>query len=165
MSRLQDHGWIVFLLVFSNIFHIFNSLFLKLGTGQCNKVLFFLQMMLQLNLIDLLSILIIHHKANILTSGKMAPKTQKSNPMLWARNNLTEHENSASRAQTLHFFLQVTFCHRTHVLTVALTLEIKIRTWALAGVAQWIEHRPANQRVTGSITSQGTCLRCGPASQ
>ena len=30
---------------------------------------------------------------------------------------------------------------------------------ALAGVAQWIEHRPANQRVVGSIPSQGTCLR------
>ena len=31
----------------------------------------------------------------------------------------------------------------------------------LAGVAQWIEHRPANQRVTGWIPSQGTCLGCG----
>ena len=36
---------------------------------------------------------------------------------------------------------------------------------ALAGVAQWIEHRPANQRVTISIPSQGTCLGCGPGSQ
>ena len=33
---------------------------------------------------------------------------------------------------------------------------------ALAGVAQWIECRPANQRVAGSIPSQGTCLSCGP---
>ena len=33
---------------------------------------------------------------------------------------------------------------------------------ALAGVAQWTEHRPANQRVTGSIPSQGTFLGCGP---
>ena len=32
----------------------------------------------------------------------------------------------------------------------------------LAGVAQWIEHRPVNQRVTGSFPSQGTCLGCGP---
>ena len=32
---------------------------------------------------------------------------------------------------------------------------------ALAGVAQWIEHRPVNQKVTGSIPSQGTCLGCG----
>ena len=31
---------------------------------------------------------------------------------------------------------------------------------ALAGVAQWIECRPANQRVTGSIPIQGTCLGC-----
>ena len=29
---------------------------------------------------------------------------------------------------------------------------------AVAGVAPWIECQPANQRVTGSIPSQGTCL-------
>ena len=33
---------------------------------------------------------------------------------------------------------------------------------ALADVAQWIEHWPVNQRVTGLIPSQGTCLGCGP---
>ena len=32
--------------------------------------------------------------------------------------------------------------------------------WALDGVAQWIECQPANQRVTGSIPSQGTRLGC-----
>ena len=32
----------------------------------------------------------------------------------------------------------------------------------LAGVAQWIECRPVNQRVDGSIPSQGTCLGCRP---
>ena len=31
---------------------------------------------------------------------------------------------------------------------------------ALAGVAQWIECGPGNQRVTGLIPSQGTCLGC-----
>ena len=36
---------------------------------------------------------------------------------------------------------------------------------ALAGVAQWIECQPANQRVAGSIPSQGTCLDCGPGPQ
>ena len=36
---------------------------------------------------------------------------------------------------------------------------------ALAGVAQWIEHRPAKQRVVGSIPSQGMCLGCGPGPQ
>ena len=35
----------------------------------------------------------------------------------------------------------------------------------LAGVAQWIEHRPANQRITSSIPSQGTCLGCRPGPQ
>ena len=29
---------------------------------------------------------------------------------------------------------------------------------ALASVAQWTEHRPANQRAASSIPSQGTCL-------
>ena len=37
--------------------------------------------------------------------------------------------------------------------------------FALAGVAQWIEHRPVNQRITGSIPSQGTRLGCGPGPQ
>ena len=36
---------------------------------------------------------------------------------------------------------------------------------ALAGVAQWIEQRTVNQRVVGSIPSQGTCLGCEPGPQ
>ena len=36
---------------------------------------------------------------------------------------------------------------------------------ALASVAQWIERKPANQRVAGSIPSQGTFLRCEPGPQ
>ena len=36
---------------------------------------------------------------------------------------------------------------------------------ALAGVVQWIEHRPVNQRVAGLIPSQGTCLGCRPGPQ
>ena len=41
----------------------------------------------------------------------------------------------------------------------------KIHQFALAGVAQWIECRPANQRVAGLIPSQGMCLGCGPGPQ
>ena len=37
--------------------------------------------------------------------------------------------------------------------------------WALAGVAQWIEHQPSNQSVASSIPSQGTCLGFGPGPQ
>ena len=37
--------------------------------------------------------------------------------------------------------------------------------FALAGVAQWIEHQPANQRVASSSPSQGTCLGCRPGPQ
>ena len=33
---------------------------------------------------------------------------------------------------------------------------------ALAGVAQWIDCQPVNQRVAGFIPSQGTCLCYGP---
>ena len=35
----------------------------------------------------------------------------------------------------------------------------------MAGVAQWVEHWPVNQRVTGSIPSQGTCLGCNVGPQ
>ena len=37
--------------------------------------------------------------------------------------------------------------------------------FALAGVAQWIECWPVNQRVASLIPSQGTCLGCGPGPQ
>ena len=46
-----------------------------------------------------------------------------------------------------------------HIL--ALNSFFKNLLLALAGVAQWIEHQPANQRVIGSIPTQGTCLGCG----
>ena len=36
---------------------------------------------------------------------------------------------------------------------------------ALAGVTQWIECWPSNQRVTSSIPSQGTYLGCKPCPQ
>ena len=36
------------------------------------------------------------------------------------------------------------------------------RKYTLAGRFQWIEHQPANQRVTSSIPSERTCLGCGP---
>ena len=42
---------------------------------------------------------------------------------------------------------------------------LKVRALKLinsAGVAQWTECRPANQRVAGSSPSQGTWLRCKP---
>ena len=36
---------------------------------------------------------------------------------------------------------------------------------ALAGVAEWIEYRPVNQKVASWIPSWGTCLGCGPDPQ
>ena len=41
----------------------------------------------------------------------------------------------------------------------------KVYSIVLAGVAQWIECRPVNQRVAGSIPSQGTCLGYRPNPQ
>ena len=35
----------------------------------------------------------------------------------------------------------------------------------LAGITQWMERGPANQRVPGLTPSQGTCLGCGPDPQ
>ena len=43
-------------------------------------------------------------------------------------------------------------------------LNLKSAFSALAGVTQWIEHQPVNQRVASLIPSQGTCLGCRPAS-
>ena len=45
------------------------------------------------------------------------------------------------------------------------SLEFKKQLTALAGVAQWIVCPPVNQKVAGSIPSQGTCLGCGPGPQ
>ena len=42
---------------------------------------------------------------------------------------------------------------------------LKKRNWALGGAAQWTERRPVNQRVPGSIPSQGTGLGFGPGPQ
>ena len=42
------------------------------------------------------------------------------------------------------------------------SLYFKKRITALAGVAQWIECWPTNQRVAGSILGQGACLGCRP---
>ena len=40
--------------------------------------------------------------------------------------------------------------------------RLRSTNWALAGVTQWIERRPANRRVASSIPNQGTCLGCRP---
>ena len=50
-------------------------------------------------------------------------------------------------------------------LTTPKVSSLKYHFIALAGVTQWIERGPANQRVTGLIPSQGTCLGCRPDPQ
>ena len=39
--------------------------------------------------------------------------------------------------------------------------SFKIFFTTLAGVAQWIEHRPVNGGVASLILDRGTCLGCG----
>ena len=53
------------------------------------------------------------------------------------------------------------------MLNVEVRLEkfFKNHPFALASMAQWLEHWPVNHRVAGSIPSQGTCLGCGPGLQ
>ena len=43
--------------------------------------------------------------------------------------------------------------------------QARTQAHALAGVAQWMEHQPANQKDAGSIPGQGTCLCCSPGPQ
>ena len=45
------------------------------------------------------------------------------------------------------------------------TLGIQKKLRTPAGVAQWIECWPMNQKVASLIPSQGTCLGCGPDPQ
>ena len=44
-------------------------------------------------------------------------------------------------------------------------VKFKNREIALAGVAQWIECPPTNQKVASLISSQDSCLGCGPGPQ
>ena len=59
---------------------------------------------------------------------------------------------------------QVSQCNDSHEFFGFLG-NIKKLCLAPAGVSQWIERRPVNQRVTVLIPSQGTCLGCGPGPQ
>ena len=50
----------------------------------------------------------------------------------------------------------------SHSLVEELVTRSLNRMFALAGVVQWIECQPGNQRVAGSIPRHSTCLGCGP---
>ena len=53
---------------------------------------------------------------------------------------------------------RLSVCFLNSVLSACMFFKFKNHEEALTGVAQWIEYRTVNQRVTGSIPSQGTCL-------
>ena len=50
-------------------------------------------------------------------------------------------------------------------LKTSCTTSYKTNAWALVSEAQWIECWCTNQKVTGLIPSQSTCLGCGPGPQ
>ena len=115
------------------------------------------------------------------------PQKIKSGTALWPSDftsgNITkETRNSNSRNICTPMFIAVLFtiakiwkqsnCQSVdewikklwHIYTMEYYSAIKKKI-ALAGVAQWIECRPAKQRVAGSIPSQGTCLGCRSSPQ
>ena len=62
----------------------------------------------------------------------------------------------------ISMFLSVSFSHPLSLKVNKIFLKSEKKRKALAGMAQWIECWPANQRVIGSVPSQGTCLGCRP---
>ena len=60
---------------------------------------------------------------------------------------------------------EITHFHFTHGINPHVILSFEKWFLTLAGVAHWIECRPVNWKVAGSIPSQGTGLGCGPGLQ
>ena len=56
-------------------------------------------------------------------------------------------------------------CKWMYIKCIYLNINMYIKEWALAGVAQWTGCRPGNRKVTCSIPGQGTCLGWGPGPQ
>ena len=116
------------------------------------------------------------HKAlSNLASPALAPPTLSVTPCIpatLASSQLHKQTKLFSASRPLHklfYVFQMLILPIDH-LTTSIHPSVSICTSAkcasaLAGVAQWIECWPANQRVTGSILSQETCLGCRPGPQ
>ena len=93
--------------------------------------------------------------------GELTPCLQFCLPA----NNLPPSTQSSTRSG---LGLRVPASDRMGLLLWALwflTTLYESELWALTGVTQWIECEPANQRITSSNPSQGTCLGCRPGPQ
>ena len=66
--------------------------------------------------------------------------------------NIIQPSISASRSQSIKF------AKCLYHLPLTWTFSLHFFHFALAGVAQWTECQPVNQKVIGLIPSQGTCL-------
>ena len=86
----------------------------------------------------------------------------------WRGNNSDDRTRvvfQASNSKSRHIFTIVPKEIRKNSLHPEGVIMVKYKDGALAGVAQWVECWRANQRVTGSIPSQGTRLGGGPGPQ
>ena len=74
------------------------------------------------------------------------------------------HSKKKARNLFLEILLEIKSAS-TLILDFLFSKTVKNKCLALAGVAQWIEHQPENQRVTSWIPSQGPCLGSSPGPQ
>ena len=78
----------------------------------------------------------------------------------------SDREFKITMINTLRVFMEKVNNMQEQMGSVSREMETqRKKNLALAGVTQWIERQPANQRVTGLIPSQGTCLGVRPGPQ
>ena len=78
---------------------------------------------------------------------------------------MVKQSSLVKERKKIKIIVEIKFAHPQYVVTRSSKINISyqyVGKGVLAGVAQWIEYRLVNQRVTGSIASQGMCLGCGP---
>ena len=75
--------------------------------------------------------------------------------------NLNRQEHAFSSRASRRNTILLYYFPRTAETNLPHTHWLKTLLLGLDGVAQWIECQSVNQKITGSVPSQGTCLGCG----
>ena len=75
--------------------------------------------------------------------------------------NLNRQEHAFSSRASRRNTILLYYFPRTAETNLPHTHWLKTLILGLDGVAQWIECQSVNQKITGSVPSQGTCLGCG----
>ena len=94
------------------------------------------------------------HADSSLAAGGFLPHSSSRKPSWipsWSQGQL----HSVLSEQLPRSCAQKLYHHHLEILNTFFFFK---KQGALAGMAQWLEHPPANQKVAGSIPSQGTCL-------